>query len=493
MENILKQQKGITLIALVITIIVLLILAGVSIKTLSVNNGLLNKVESSKKITNESTVLEEVKLQLLGSYSDNNILNYQDLKNNLNKLGINSLYDEEIYPIFFKYKGYDFKIDRYWNLNICNEVVYESNNLNFNGTSDYIDTGIKLFDKENFNKNFQIRIIVDEINKKIKKQGTLINAKQEIASLKYPGFVLRKSSDTLPIVELSMNGKTGMNTIEYEYQDIEKKLITISRINGNIYCIINGELQWLYDCKNTPNFDIPLTIGCSLDSNGKPFRFFNGKISKIEVILTDDGIDIEEPQLIYAKLYSDGTLTFSSEDNVLSEKNLDTDYGIVYNRSYVKAISENTYSSLIPWFEKKDKIKTVSFLDEIRPIRMNAWFANCVNLEGFENMSNLNTSNVFDMNDVFYNCKKLNTLDLSNFDTRNVKYMEGLFVNCTNLKTIYVSDKFITSSATGKNMFKGCTSIVGGNETIYNPLNVDKTYARIDEASTPGYFTLKTD
>lgn len=491
MSNILKQKKGITLIALVITIIVLLILAGISISMLSGDNGLLNKVESSKKITNEATVLEEVKLQLLGSYSDKNIWNYQDLKNNLNKLGINSLYDEEIYPIFFKYKGYDFKIDRYWNLNICNEVVYESDNLNFNGTSDYIDTGIKLFDKENFNKNFQIRIIVDEINKKIKNQGTLINAKQEIASLEYPGFVFRKSNNNIPIVELSMNGKTGLNTINYEYQDIEKKLITISRINGNIYCIINGELQWLYDCKDTQNFDIPLTIGCSLDSNGKPFRFFNGKISKIEVILTDDVVDIEEPQLIYAKLYSDGTLTFSSEDNVLSEKNLDTNYGIVYNRSYVKAISENAYASLIPWFEKKDKIKTVSFLDEIRPIRMNAWFANCVNLESFENMSNLNTSNVFDMNDVFYNCKKLNTLDLSNFDTRNVKYMEGLFVNCTNLKTIYVSDKFITSSATGKNMFKGCTSIVGGNETIYNPLNVDKTYAQIDTTSTPRIFYLK--
>ena len=491
MEKYFKQKKGITLIALVITIIVLLILAGVSIKNLSVNNGLLNKVESSKKITNEATVLEEVKLQLLGSYSDKNIWNYQDLKNNLNKLGINSLYDEEIYPIFFKYKGYDFKIDRYWNLNICNEVVYESNNLNFNGTSDYIDTGIKLFDKENFNKNFQIRIIVDEINKKIKNQGTLINAKQEIASLKYPGFVLRKINKNIPIIELSMNGEAGMNTIEYEYQDIEKKLITISRINGNIYCIINGELQWLYDCKDTPNFDIPLTIGCSLDSNGNPFRFFNGKISKIEVILTDDVVDIEEPQLIYAKLYSDGTLTFSSEDNVLSEKNLDTNYGIVYNRSYVKKISENVYASLIPWFEKKDKIKTVSFLDEIRPIRMNAWFANCVNLESFENMSNLNTSNVFDMNDVFYNCKKLNTLDLSNFDTRNVKNMEGLFVNCTNLKTIYVSDKFITSSATGKNMFNGCTSIVGGNETIYNPLKVDKIYAQIDTTSTPRIFYLK--
>lgn len=38
-----KEQKGVTLIALVITIIVLLILAGVSIAMLTGDNGILNK------------------------------------------------------------------------------------------------------------------------------------------------------------------------------------------------------------------------------------------------------------------------------------------------------------------------------------------------------------------------------------------------------------------------------------------------------------------
>ena len=42
-----KNQKGITLIALVVTIIVLLILAGVAIAMLSGENGLLNRTKSS--------------------------------------------------------------------------------------------------------------------------------------------------------------------------------------------------------------------------------------------------------------------------------------------------------------------------------------------------------------------------------------------------------------------------------------------------------------
>ena len=46
-----KEQKGITLIALVITIIVLLILAGVSIAMLTGNNGVLTKATTAKSET----------------------------------------------------------------------------------------------------------------------------------------------------------------------------------------------------------------------------------------------------------------------------------------------------------------------------------------------------------------------------------------------------------------------------------------------------------
>ena len=46
-----REQKGITLIALVITIIVLLILAGVSIAMLTGENGILTKATQSTKET----------------------------------------------------------------------------------------------------------------------------------------------------------------------------------------------------------------------------------------------------------------------------------------------------------------------------------------------------------------------------------------------------------------------------------------------------------
>ena len=57
-----REQKGITLIALVITIIVLLILAGVSIAMLTGENGILTKATQSTEETAKGEATEAVKL-----------------------------------------------------------------------------------------------------------------------------------------------------------------------------------------------------------------------------------------------------------------------------------------------------------------------------------------------------------------------------------------------------------------------------------------------
>ena len=59
-----RNQKGITLIALVITIIVLLILAGVSIAMLTGDNGILTKADESKYTTARAEAVEKINLAL---------------------------------------------------------------------------------------------------------------------------------------------------------------------------------------------------------------------------------------------------------------------------------------------------------------------------------------------------------------------------------------------------------------------------------------------
>ncbi len=67
------RTNGITLIALVITIIVLLILAGVTITTLTGENGILNKADTAQVETRAGTVEELVRLWKTEQTADNMI------------------------------------------------------------------------------------------------------------------------------------------------------------------------------------------------------------------------------------------------------------------------------------------------------------------------------------------------------------------------------------------------------------------------------------
>ena len=59
-----REQKGITLIALVVTIIVLLILAGVSIAMLTGDNGLLTKAEEAEEAGKYGALIASVNTEL---------------------------------------------------------------------------------------------------------------------------------------------------------------------------------------------------------------------------------------------------------------------------------------------------------------------------------------------------------------------------------------------------------------------------------------------
>ncbi len=83
-----KNSKGITLIALVVTIIVLLILAGVSVTTLIGNNGILTQAQNAKKETEKSGTKEQVKIAVIGSMAtEKGEINKTALQKELEELG----------------------------------------------------------------------------------------------------------------------------------------------------------------------------------------------------------------------------------------------------------------------------------------------------------------------------------------------------------------------------------------------------------------------
>ncbi len=83
----LKQTKGITLISLVITIIVLLILAGVSIAMLTGENGILTQATKAGEETARAEAEEKVTLAILGSYDNTGKVNEKTMVEELFKEG----------------------------------------------------------------------------------------------------------------------------------------------------------------------------------------------------------------------------------------------------------------------------------------------------------------------------------------------------------------------------------------------------------------------
>ena len=109
MKNKLKERKGITLIALVITIIVLLILAGVSIAMLTGENGILNQANKAKTETEYKGAEEKVKLAIMGSRADDGQMTVEELKTEVGYQGGSA--NGDTFPVEVQMDGHIFTVD----------------------------------------------------------------------------------------------------------------------------------------------------------------------------------------------------------------------------------------------------------------------------------------------------------------------------------------------------------------------------------------------
>ena len=151
----------------------------------------------------------------------------------------------------------------------------------FDGTN-YIDTGIQLFNSTNINKDFEIsfEIVSHGSNSN---QATMVSCMDETGS-PWPGLVFRVANGNQD--ELIANVTTSTKVNKY-YPKAEIKKVVIKRKNGIIYVNSNdtGDVQALDMTSLTTTFDVPLTIGASLNASGSPQRYFKGTLKNLKVIL----------------------------------------------------------------------------------------------------------------------------------------------------------------------------------------------------------------
>lgn len=109
----LKSTKAITLIALVITIILLLILAGISIQAIT-NTGLFGKARQAVQESKYASAAEKVALAVNASYDEKGKLNDEYLKENVNKIeGLSKKIDTVTYDLKIVVDGFEFTISEY--------------------------------------------------------------------------------------------------------------------------------------------------------------------------------------------------------------------------------------------------------------------------------------------------------------------------------------------------------------------------------------------
>lgn len=88
------SKRGITLIALVITIIVLLILAGISITMLFGENGIIIRANEAKEREETSKIEEQIKIAIMSSLTEDKIFDLEGFKQEIEKQG-NSIVSED--------------------------------------------------------------------------------------------------------------------------------------------------------------------------------------------------------------------------------------------------------------------------------------------------------------------------------------------------------------------------------------------------------------
>ena len=159
---------------------------------------------------------------------------------------------------------------------------------------------------------------------------------------------------------------------------------------------------------------------------------------------------------VYAILYADGELVFQADDTPAAGRNFTAVYSV--NMSGYASAEE------IPWYAKRNSIKTANIASKIAPESVAFWFMNCARMEAFEGVENLKMHRVTTMRDMFHGCASLKSLNLDvnasdRWMTVKVTDMSGLFSGCAALTELNLSVLKTPVLEKLEDAFAGCTGL----------------------------------
>ena len=160
-----KKQRGITLIALVVTIIVLLILAGVSISMLTGQNGILNRASEAKKNTEAASDLEFLQTKAYEAVTNYYVKGQTGSENEyiLEELGKVSGVETSVSQGTVKYNGKTYDISEIIGNTSEQKAIEKEEGLTQITAATATDAGDKaILSETDSDKNAKVRMIIVE-------------------------------------------------------------------------------------------------------------------------------------------------------------------------------------------------------------------------------------------------------------------------------------------------------------------------------------------
>ncbi len=481
-----NKASGITIISLVVTVIVLLILAGISITMLSGDNGILLNVANAKERTEikreeeivEQSVLEAINKDKFGDLTLSKLSNY---------LGINSkdeatveLVDGE-FLITFKDTERIFKVNK-------------DENVEYLGTSSVLKNTATITASPEKNEYPMLAQSTEiTISTIIKKQDDEVIVHYDWSKdEKTEPKNYRALSDYTTITERKRTGTATIEDAEGSYYLWVQVLLDNNVITQKFgpYNIKSHTSLVSTSGEGTPTSGF---LGSNKFENSKVVTRSTINSVKISDTFTDkNGVThtINDSNCWDVSQAQDGKsilawyeVAYDSEGNEVKNSAENTMYNITIAQE--GGVTAAVNSSYLFYYVGQggtgiDVITGLEYLDTQFTTNMRGMFANSTVKE--LDLTKLNTSNVTNMYGMFVSCTNLITLDVSNWDTSNVTSMGtspsrfydvgGIFQNCSNLKNIDLT-KWNTSNVKSMGqMFNGCKGLTTLNISNFNTSNV---------------------
>ena len=278
-------------------------------------------------------------------------------------------------------------------------------------------------------------------------------------------FYSCNSLTSLDVTNFNTEKVTNMRSMFYDCSALTSLYVT----NFNTANVTDMSFMF-YNCASLTTIYASSKFVTTKVSNSKEMFNYCEKLKGEEVRYTDKATD-----KTYAKIeggyfssvavrpwvkYADGTLTFyNSPKETLRENEYELNKGM----------------ESPAWLANKDVITKVVFdptFANARPTTCKDWFKGCMKLTNIEGIKYLNTSQVTDMQFMFYTCLRLQTPDFSGFDTQKVTNMYNMFNSCYSFESLDISN-FNTSEVTNMSyMFSNCDALTSLDLSHFNTAKV---------------------